>query len=201
VSESFCSSQARSWRWQHRISLCDGALVDRLATTVREAIVYRFIVLGPIGSLAPLGGDEYMRLLGVICFSAAIGSLPLLLISPGTAHMADGGGKLGLFRHQNFLGQVMATGALALLYAMPFWTPSARPQHSHAVRLHNRRVCLASGDAMAHPSSSPASRGSLRSLANAARLVAVLLAAILTPFLLVVAADTVIGLLGQPLSC
>ncbi len=88
------------------------------ATTMREAMVYLFVVLGCIGVAGSLTCDEFMRVLGAVCFLSALASLLLLAVSPGAAMMADGSDFQGIFAHKNFLGQVMATGAFTSLYAL-----------------------------------------------------------------------------------
>jgi exopolysaccharide production protein ExoQ len=89
-------------------------------TTIRQAINYFFLILGSIGIASILNPDEYMDLLGWTCFSSAVASLVLLIVSPASAH---GGGLnsedfQGVFSHKNVLGQVMMTGALASLHAI-----------------------------------------------------------------------------------
>jgi exopolysaccharide production protein ExoQ len=86
--------------------------------TVREGVVYLFIVVGAIGIAGSLDADEFMDLLGRTCFLAAIASLVLLVVSPGNALMEYSGDFIGVFSHKNFLGQVMVTGALASLHAL-----------------------------------------------------------------------------------
>jgi O-antigen ligase len=89
-------------------------------TTVRLATVYLFVIIGAIGIARSLTPDEFMHLLNWCCFWSAIASLLLLVVSPGNAHMTgDDIGTLdfiGIFPHKNFLGQVMAVGALAALH-------------------------------------------------------------------------------------
>jgi exopolysaccharide production protein ExoQ len=86
--------------------------------TVREAVVYLFIVMGAIGVAGCLEADEFMDLLARTCFLSAIASVALFVISPGNALMVESGDFIGVFAHKNFLGQVMATGALAALHAL-----------------------------------------------------------------------------------
>jgi O-antigen ligase len=88
------------------------------ATTVREAVVYLFVVIGAIGIAGTWGADEFMDLLGLTCFLSAVASLVLAVVSPTTAFLADQTNFQGIFAHKNVLGQVMATGALASLHAI-----------------------------------------------------------------------------------
>jgi O-antigen ligase len=89
-------------------------------TTVREAIVYFFVIVGSVGIARTLDADEFMHLLSWTCFLSAIASLVLRVVSPDNALMSGGflGGAdfRGIFPHKNFLGQVMATGVLATLH-------------------------------------------------------------------------------------
>jgi exopolysaccharide production protein ExoQ len=88
------------------------------SSTVREAVVYLFVVLGAMGIAGNLSADEYMDLLSLTCFLSAIASLVLLVVSPSIALSVDSTDFQGIFAHKNFLGQVMVTGALASLHAM-----------------------------------------------------------------------------------
>ena len=83
--------------------------------TMRQAVVYLFIVIGSIGIAGTLDADEYMALLRLTCFLSAVASLVLLAVSPSNALTPD---FLGIFPQKNFLGQVMATGALASLHVL-----------------------------------------------------------------------------------
>jgi exopolysaccharide production protein ExoQ len=87
------------------------------AATVRQAVLYLFVVLGSIGIANTLDGNDYMDLLRRICFWSAIASLFLLAVSPSNAG-SPGVDFQGIFPHKNFLGQVMATGVLASLHVM-----------------------------------------------------------------------------------
>jgi O-antigen ligase len=87
-------------------------------TTVREAVLYLFVIVGAIGIAGTLDADEYMDLLGLTCFLSAVASLALLAVSPSTAFLASGVDFQGIFVHKNVLGQVMVTGALASLHAI-----------------------------------------------------------------------------------
>jgi exopolysaccharide production protein ExoQ len=85
------------------------------AATVRQAVLYLFVVLGSIGIAGTLDSDEYMDLLTRICFLSAVASLVLLAVSPDNAGSPSFDFQ-GIFPHKNVLGQVMATGALASLH-------------------------------------------------------------------------------------
>ena len=86
-------------------------------TTFRVATVYLFVILGVIGIARTMDADEFMHLLSRCCFLSATASIFVLIASPGNAHMNDGD-FIGIFPHKNFLGQVMATGALATLHGI-----------------------------------------------------------------------------------
>jgi exopolysaccharide production protein ExoQ len=85
------------------------------AATVRQAVVYLFVVVGSIGIARTLDVDEYMELLKRTCFLSAVASLVLLAVSPSAARLVD---FQGIFSHKNVLGQVMAAGALACLHVI-----------------------------------------------------------------------------------
>jgi exopolysaccharide production protein ExoQ len=85
------------------------------ALTVRQAVVYLFVVVGSIGIVSTLDADEYMALLRQTCFLSAVASLVLLVVSPSDALSPDSQFQ-GIFPQKNVLGQVMATGALASLH-------------------------------------------------------------------------------------
>jgi exopolysaccharide production protein ExoQ len=87
-------------------------------TTVRQAFLYLFVVLGAIGIAGSLDADEYMDLLRWICFLSASASVALVVVSPSTAFGPGFGDFQGIFTHKNTLGQVMAIGALTSLHAM-----------------------------------------------------------------------------------
>jgi exopolysaccharide production protein ExoQ len=86
------------------------------ASTMKESIVYLFIVLGAIGLAGSLSADELMDLLSLTCLLSAVASIVLLVVSPADALMPDAPEVQGIFSHKNYLGQVMAMGALASLY-------------------------------------------------------------------------------------
>ena len=95
------------------------------ATTVREGVIYLFVIIGAIGIARTMDADEYMHLLSRCCFLAAIASIFLLLASPSNAvsmvhddFMALHGDFVGIFAQKNVLGQVMAIGALATLHGI-----------------------------------------------------------------------------------
>jgi exopolysaccharide production protein ExoQ len=88
--------------------------------TVRDGIVYLFVILGVIGIARTMDADEFMHLLSWCCFLSAIVSIFLRIVSPSHALMVgstDGTVDfIGIFAQKNVLGQVMATGALAALH-------------------------------------------------------------------------------------
>jgi exopolysaccharide production protein ExoQ len=92
------------------------------AGSFRDGVVYLFVIIGVIGIARTMDADEFMRLLSWCCFLSAIASIVLTVASPHVAFVAgDNEGTLnfnGIFPHKNFLGQVMATGALATLHGI-----------------------------------------------------------------------------------
>ena len=84
--------------------------------SARRGILYLFFVSGTIGIAYNLDGDEFMRLLGDVCFLSAVFSVGLLAISPAVAIMPDGAELRGVYSHKSVLGQAMSTGAMLSLY-------------------------------------------------------------------------------------
>jgi exopolysaccharide production protein ExoQ len=88
--------------------------------SVRDGIVYLFVILGVIGIARTMDADEFMRLLCRCCFLSAIVSVFLRFTLPGYALMAGSTDStvdfIGIFAQKNVLGQVMATGTLATLH-------------------------------------------------------------------------------------
>ena len=174
------------------------------ATTIRDGIIYLCVILGVIGIARTMDADEFMHLLSQCCFLSAIASLLLLITSPSNALMVGYVGDsdfIGIFPHKNFLGQVMATGALATL---------------HGIRVARRRylgkLCmLFVFVGMAYASKSTAAWlaallfcgisgfDSLWRKGGAARRTGVILAALLAPALIAgaVAPDTILELIGK----
>ena len=104
--------------------LCSSALwsIDP-STTIRRGIFYLFVVLGGTGIALRVELDDYMRLLRQVCAMAAIGSLLLLIVSPSNALMISTEDVpevilRGVFSQKNVLGQAMAAGSFASLYAL-----------------------------------------------------------------------------------
>jgi exopolysaccharide production protein ExoQ len=91
-------------------------------TTIRTGIIYLSVILGVIGVARMLDADEFMRLLSWCCFLSAIASIFVLFAAPSVAFVqGDNQGTIdfnGIFPHKNFLGQVMAIGALAALHGI-----------------------------------------------------------------------------------
>ena len=83
--------------------------------TLRTAIQYLFLVIGLIGAVEQVDGDEFMRLLSWLCFLLAIASLVLLVVAPASVGDEIAGFR-GVFSQKNVLGQAMAVGALACLH-------------------------------------------------------------------------------------
>ena len=72
-------------------------------------------MIGLIGAVEQLDGDEFMRLLSWLCFLLAIASLVLLVVAPASVWEETGDFR-GVFSQKNVLGQAMAVGALACLH-------------------------------------------------------------------------------------
>jgi exopolysaccharide production protein ExoQ len=87
------------------------------ATSIREAIIYLFVILGSIGIATNLSGDEYMRLLAQMCFWAGVASLVLLVVDRPAA-FGDEFDFRGIFSQKNPLGEAMTMGALASLHTL-----------------------------------------------------------------------------------
>jgi O-antigen ligase len=94
------------------------------ASTIREAIVYLFVVIGAIGVAGILDADTLMDLLGLTCFLSAAASIILVFIAPSVTFATTD--YIGIFSHKNFLGQVMATGALGSLHCIRVGRSRAR---------------------------------------------------------------------------
>lgn len=86
--------------------------------TLKESVVYLFVMLGMIGVAGSFEADEYLDLLRMSCFISALASLALLVFWPSKALMWDGGGMEGIFAHKNVLGQTMATGFFACIHSL-----------------------------------------------------------------------------------
>ena len=106
------------------------------ATTVRTGMIYVSVVLGVIGIARTLNPDKLMHLLSWCAFVSAIASVVLIVIAPRVAFVVgDNSGAFnynGIFPHKNFLGQVMATGALATLHGI---RSRSRPVSGQAVHV------------------------------------------------------------------
>jgi O-antigen ligase len=97
--------------------------VDPLMT-LREAVIYLWVVLGAIGIAAVFDGDEFMELLRLTCCGAAVGSIVLLMVSPAAAMDSTLVDVRGVFANKEVLGGAMIAGVLASL---------------HGIRVGNRR--------------------------------------------------------------
>ena len=128
VSLLLCGSGARRLagvRWGASLALalcllffCSAIWSNDPQTTVREAVLYLFSMLGIIGVAISLEPDELMDLLARIGFWTAIASLVLLAVKPDAAHSLDGSDMRGIFAQKNVLGQNMVVGALASLHGL-----------------------------------------------------------------------------------
>ena len=97
--------------------LCSAVWSVDSGATLRLGIQYLFLIIGAIGVVENLEGDEFMDLLAWVCFLAAIASLVLLKVSPANAF--DGYHDFrGVFSQKNPLGWAMSMGALASLHGL-----------------------------------------------------------------------------------
>jgi O-antigen ligase len=78
--------------------------------TFTQGLAYFFVVLGTIGLVEALDGDELMDLLTLICGLSAVTSIVQFFIFP------ELGDFRGIFSQKNVLGQVMVGGVLAGLH-------------------------------------------------------------------------------------
>jgi exopolysaccharide production protein ExoQ len=163
-------------------------------TSIREGIIYLFVIIGVIGIARTMDADEYMHLLSWCCFLSAIASIFVLIGLP-TDEIR------GIFSSKNVLGQVMATGALATL---------------HDIRVARRRylgkLCMLFvmlGMAYASKSTTAllaallfcgiSGFDSLWRKGGAARMAGVILAVVLAPVIIVTVAapDTFLEMIGK----
>ncbi|HEY1260565.1 MAG TPA: O-antigen ligase family protein [Stellaceae bacterium] len=87
-------------------------------TTLRRGFLYLVLVVGTIGLVGNLDGDELMDLVMLSSGVAAAASLLLLAAVPHQAVMYPLGELRGVFPHKNVLGAVMAAGVLASLHCI-----------------------------------------------------------------------------------
>ena len=80
--------------------------------TLTQGTVYFSVVLGAIGLVEALDGDELMDLAALICGLAAVASVLVLFAFP------EPGDFRGIFSQKNQLGQVMAGGVLTALHGL-----------------------------------------------------------------------------------
>lgn len=97
--------------------LCSALWSVEPDASLRQGLVYLFVVFGAIGIVGNLEGDEFMDLLARVCLFAGVVSLVLLVLSPGNSRTSDGDFR-GIFGHKNLLGQAMTMGVLASLHAL-----------------------------------------------------------------------------------
>jgi exopolysaccharide production protein ExoQ len=93
--------------------------VDLQATLIR-AVLYLFVVIGAIGVVCNIEGNEFMNLLSKTCFLTGVASLVLRVVAPAYALVViyDAVDFRGIFGHKNVLGQAMVVGALASLHGL-----------------------------------------------------------------------------------
>jgi exopolysaccharide production protein ExoQ len=86
--------------------------------SLTQGTAYLFAVLGTIGLVQALDGDELMDLVGLICGLSAIASLFWQLLFPEPAFNGIEPDFNGIFAQKNVLGQVMVGGVLAALHSI-----------------------------------------------------------------------------------
>jgi exopolysaccharide production protein ExoQ len=87
--------------------------------SARQGIAYVFLVIGGIGLVQALDGDELMDLVGSICGLSAIASLLWQFVFfPQPAFNGIEPDFIGIFTQKNMLGQVMVGGVLAALHSV-----------------------------------------------------------------------------------
>jgi exopolysaccharide production protein ExoQ len=162
--------------------------------TIREGILYLFVIIGVIGIARGMDADNFMHLLSWCCFLSAIASIFVLIGLPSDDIR-------GIFPAKTALGQAMATGALATL---------------HGIRVARRRylgkLCmlfLFLGMAYASKSATAllaallfcgiSGFDSLWRKGRAARMAGVIIAVVLAPVIIVpvAAPDTLLEMIGK----
>ena len=86
--------------------------------SMRQAIIYLFVVAGAIGIAGSFEIDEFMKVVALVCGLAALASLLLIVVSPSSVFVGDTGEYRGIFSQKNELGEAMTIGALAALHGL-----------------------------------------------------------------------------------
>ena len=86
------------------------------ATSLRRAVLYAVFLMMAVGTAGRLAPNDLPRLFRLVAGMAAIISLGLYVASPGL--VTDDGDFIGIYAQKNVLGQVMAAGVLACLHGM-----------------------------------------------------------------------------------
>jgi O-antigen ligase len=86
--------------------------------TMRQGIIYLFVVVGAIGIAGSFEIDEFMKVVAAVCVLAALVSLLLIVVSPSSVFVGDTGEYRGIFSQKNEVGEAMAVGALATLHGL-----------------------------------------------------------------------------------
>jgi len=100
-------------------------------TSIRNAVLYGFVVMGAIGIATNLNIDEFMEQMALLCFLCSVASLLLMVLAPAGAY-GETGDFRGIFPQKNILGEAMAMGALASLHGL---RASARGRARHVIFL------------------------------------------------------------------
>jgi exopolysaccharide production protein ExoQ len=97
--------------------LSSAAWSVNLPETIRQGVIYLFMVIGVCGIAGTLEVDEFMKLLAIVCGLAAAACLLLMVVSPSNAYGGSGDFR-GIFSQKNILGEAMTVGALAGLHGL-----------------------------------------------------------------------------------
>lgn len=97
--------------------LCSAAWSIDPPASFRQGILYLFVVVGVIGVVGNLDGNNFMDLLAKVCFFAGLVSLAMIVVAPAYAFGGEGDFR-GIFSQKNILGEAMTMGALACLHGL-----------------------------------------------------------------------------------
>jgi exopolysaccharide production protein ExoQ len=97
--------------------LCSAVWSIGPQASLRQGILYLFVIVGAIGIVGTLEANAFMDLLALVCCLSAVASLVLLVVSPTYAFGGEIGFR-GIFAQKNVLGEAMTIGALASLHGL-----------------------------------------------------------------------------------
>jgi exopolysaccharide production protein ExoQ len=180
--------------------LCSAAWSIGPAATERQGILYLYVVVGAIGIVGNLEGDDFMDLLAKVCFFAGLVSLALLVVSPAYA-FGGAGDFRGIFSQKNEAGEAMTMGALGCLHGLR--TGKRKRWRSAAMLLLVITVALKSESATScmtifafcgvHAGIATIQKGGI------VRIIAIAVIVLLTPFVLFTAVypDSLLEMIGK----